>query len=75
MIVLPPDIEDELRAKHLTNFVLRSESKPDEIVIEVYENEAWHPMLHTWGNVIGVHLNAVLDRSPLTDETGTKVFR
>lgn len=71
---LPNDIEDELRAKNLSHFLLRNESKVDTIVIEVYENQAWHPVLQTWGAVVGVHLNAVLDRSPYTDESGTKVL-
>lgn len=71
---LPNEIEDELRAKNLSHFLLRSESKVDTIVIEVYENQAWHPVLQTWGAVVGVHLNAVLDRSPYTDESGTKVL-
>ena len=69
------EIEDELRAKNLSNFVLRKESKLTEIVVELYENESYHPVLQTWGSVVGVHLNALLDRSPLTDETGTKVYR
>jgi len=72
---LPSDIEDELRAKNLSHFLLRSESNPNSIVVEVYENQAWHPVLQTWGSVVGVHLNAVLDRSPYTDESGTKVLR
>ncbi len=72
---LANDIEDELRAKNLSNFVLRKESKVEELYIEVYENQSWHPVLQTWGSVVGVHLNAVLDRSPFTDETGTRVLR
>jgi hypothetical protein len=72
---LPSDIEDELRAKSLTHFLLREESSKDCIVIEVYQNESWHPILQNWGSVVGVHLNAVLDRRPLTDETGNRVFR
>lgn len=73
--VLANDIEDELKAKNLSHFVLRAESKVEELVIEVYENQSWHPILQSWGSVVGVHLNAVLDRSPYTDETGTKVLR
>jgi hypothetical protein len=72
---LANDIEDELRAKNLSSFVLRKESKVEELFIEVYENQSWHPVLQTWGSVVGVHLNAVLDRSPFTDETGTRVLR
>eukprot|EP00601_Ochromonadales_sp_CCMP2298_P001983 CAMPEP_0173182890 /NCGR_PEP_ID=MMETSP1141-20130122/8094_1 /TAXON_ID=483371 /ORGANISM="non described non described, Strain CCMP2298" /LENGTH=811 /DNA_ID=CAMNT_0014106045 /DNA_START=28 /DNA_END=2460 /DNA_ORIENTATION=- len=71
---LPGDIEDELRAKSLSHFLLREESSKDCIVIEVYLNESWHPILQNWGSVVGVHLNAVLDRRPLTDETGNRVF-
>lgn len=69
------DIEDELRAKNLANYVLRKESNVEEIIIEIYENQSWHPVLQTWGSVVGVHLNAVIDRSPYTDETGTKVLQ
>ena len=72
---LANDIEDELKAKNLSYFVLRAESKVEELVIEVYENQSWHPVLQSWGSIVGVHLNAVLDRSPYTDESGTKVLR
>jgi hypothetical protein len=73
--LLANEIEDELRAKNLSHFVLRKESKVEEIVIEIYENQSWHPVLQTWGSVVGVHLNAVLDRSPYTDESGTRVLK
>lgn len=72
---LANDIEDELRAKNLSHFVLRKESKIEEIIVEVYENQSWHPVLQSWGSVVGVHLNAVLDRSPYTDESGTRVLK
>lgn len=72
---LANDIEDELRAKNLVHYVLRKESNVEEIIIEIYENQSWHPVLQTWGSVVGVHLNAVIDRSPYTDETGTKVLQ
>ena len=72
---LANDIEDELRAKSLSHFVLRQESTVEELVIEVYENQSWHPVLQTWGSVVGVHLNAVLDRSPFTDESGSRILK
>lgn len=72
---LANDIEDELRAKNLSHFVLRKESTVEDIVIEVFENQSWHPVLQTWGSVVGVHLNAVLDRSPYTDESGARVLQ
>ena len=70
--VFTEDVEDELKAKNLIHFVNRVESEENEICINVYENECWHPILHTWGSVEGVHLGKVFDRAHFTDETGSK---
>lgn len=66
---------EELLAKNLSAFVKINESSERCITIQVFQNEKWHPTLKTWGSVVGVHLNAVFDRSPWTNSDGTKVIR
>lgn len=68
---LSSDVEYELRAKNIYHFIQEERSNRDKIVVAVYENERWHPLLKTWGSVVGVHMHPVVDRFPLSDETGT----
>lgn len=46
-----------------------------EVELIVYENEKWHNILQEFGSVLNVHLNAVFDRAPLTDESGFKTIK
>ena len=71
----PSDVEEELKAKNWTHFVCMEKSNVDSIVVKVYENESWHPILHTWGSVPGVHMGKVFDRPHLSDETGHRAIR
>lgn len=72
---LSADIIEELNARNLINYLIKNKSTKLNLFFEIYENESWHPILKSWGSVVGVHLNAIFDRSPLTDESGNQVFR
>lgn len=72
---LPESIEDEIKARNFSNIVLRDESSKDEIVIEVFQNEKWHPILKSWGSIEGIHLIKLFDRPPLTDDSGSNRIR
>lgn len=70
---LPSDLMHELKSKNMVSFIVGACSC-NEIVISLFENQKWATMISEWGSVVGLHLSSSFDRSPLTDETGTKVW-
>jgi hypothetical protein len=61
-----------VKANNYQHFAAYESSSDDSIVMMIYENQRWHPVLTTqpWGSVVGVHLHHAVDRRPFTDETG-----
>jgi hypothetical protein len=64
------EIKDELKSRGLLPYVLPEQSHSTTIVLEVYQNERWAPLLKSWGSIIGIHTNAMFDRAAYSDRTG-----
>ena len=71
---LSESVRDLLRVSGVLDYVGKSSSTDAKIAIEIYENERFQPILQSWGNITGIHMNA-FDRSPYTGKDGRKPLR
>ena len=50
---LSQDIIEELHARNLINYLVTDQSTKSKLLFEIFENESWHPILKSWGSVVG----------------------
>lgn len=64
-----------LKAAKLLPFVDKRRSSNSSIVLLVYENQKYRPVISEWGNAVGVHIFRVVDRAPYSDDFGKNALK
>ena len=72
---LPFELIEELKAKNLYAFVSPTESTCNKIVLVIYENQKFRPVIGNWGSNVGVHIFPRVDRPQFSNEIGNKGLR